>query len=114
MNEDDESEEHHSMQEEYCEEDHSKKHERMEASTAPPSSSPVLAQKIYSALQEDILSLSEEAEKNLLPPFTSFCMSEDDNMQHLVHSMRRQCPVLCREENRESLVFQLLSMLDSK
>lgn len=78
------------------------------------SSSPVLAQKIYSALQEDILSLSQDAERNLLPPFTSFRMSEDDNMLHLVHRMRRQCPVLCSEENREKLVFQLLSMLNAK
>lgn len=74
---------------------------------------PVLAQKIRCSLHEDILSLTESMQKNLLPPFTPFSMSEDDTMQHLVHVMQRECPNLCTDvSQREKLVFAVLSMLE--
>lgn len=76
-------------------------------------SSPVLAQRICSALEEDILCMEEHARKGLLPPFTSFSMTEEDVMQHLVHEMRKDCPCMCSKENRESLIFKILCNLDS-
>lgn len=75
--------------------------------------SPVLAQKVVSSLREDILSHCKNAEKNLLPPYTPFSLSEEDNMKSLIHEMKMQCPSLCQDEKRQELVFMLLSNLDS-
>ena len=77
------------------------------------SSSPVLAQKICNAVQEDILPLAEEAQKNLLPPFTPFHMTEADNIQHIVHLMKRECPSLCDKDNRENFLVMILEMLET-
>lgn len=79
------------------------------------SSSPMLAQKICNALEGDILSLAEHAKKGLLPSFTGFSMkTEKDRLHCLVQDLRMQCPDMCKRENRESLVFTLLSMLQQE
>lgn len=75
-------------------------------------SSPVLSQKICKAVQEDILCLAEDAERGVLPSFTPFSTTEDDNMQHVVQIMKKECPVLTSVENREKLVFTILNILD--
>ena len=70
---------------------------------------PLLAKKVCSALHEDILSLSGDAEKGLLPNFTDFSMSEESNLMYIVQKMRRECPTLCQDQ--QQLVFQLLDLL---
>lgn len=86
--------------------------DQQQACSKVNNSSPVLAQKILNVLEEDILSLAGQAEEGLLPPFTIFTMTEQDNMQHLLHEMKRECPTLCRSNQKEQLVFTLLSLLD--
>jgi hypothetical protein len=75
--------------------------------------SPVLAQKIVSFVEEDILCLAHQAEKGLLPAYTLFTMTERDHLQHLVNEMRKECPSLCcNGDKREEFVFTMLSMLE--
>ncbi len=74
--------------------------------------SPVLAQKVCASLKEDILSLCHQSDKGLLPLYTPFSFSEEDNLQNLLHEMKRQCPLLCSSERRQELVFMVLSYLE--
>lgn len=61
---------------------------------APSSSSvgnvpPMLARKVCMALQEDILSLKDDAEKGFLPEFTSFSINEESNLDFIIHKIRK-------------------------
>ena len=67
------------------------------------------AEEVCSLLEEDILSMA--GSERSLPSFTPFLTSEDDHLQHLVQSLKRDCPSLCRQENRESLIFGILKAL---
>lgn len=74
-----------------------------------PSTVPTLAKKVCSCLEEDILSLSEDASNGLLPEHTLFSTSEEGNLAHIIRMMRKDCPNLCSD--RRQLVFRVLSML---
>lgn len=73
--------------------------------------SPVLAQKVCSSLQEDILSFCKYAENGLLPTYTPFSLSEEDNMKTIINEMKMVCPSLCSSERRQDLVFMVLNNL---
>jgi hypothetical protein len=80
------------------------------AQSLPSASAPSsLAKKVCTALEEDILSLSEDAANGLLPECTIFSSSEKGSLMHIMQTMRRECPQLCKDPRE--LVFQVLSLL---
>ena len=64
----------------------------------PPLLPPMLARKVCLALQEDILSLQDDAVRGYLPEFTSFCVDEESNLGFIVQRLRKECPNMCKDK----------------
>ena len=67
--------------------------------------------KVCSLVQEDILSMSEDAVNGCLPDMTVFHTNEEVNLEYIVQKMRRECPELCKDKRK--LVLQILATLSS-